>query len=127
MTRWVIAALVFGLLSATSVVGCLSSLNSVDRVGAQFRASPSVRYGFTTADRAGAMGFAAFISGLDCLGSIMAARRARSNLRRVSDPVVDPSAWKCPGCGEENPRTFGECWKCQSPPSRRLRESESRT
>jgi hypothetical protein len=119
MTRWAIAALVFGLLSASFVVGCVSSLNSVDRVGAQFLASPSVRYGFTTVDRAGAMGFAAFISGLGCIGSIMAVRRARSDLRRVRDPVVDPSAWKCAGCGEENPGNFGECWKCQ-----RVRASE---
>jgi len=113
MTKWVFAAIVFGLLAAAFVVGGWSSLDTLDRVGVQFVASSSGRHGFTTSDRASAMGFAAFISGLGCFGSIMAGIRSRSDVRGVGDTAIDSSAWKCAGCGEENPGNFEECWKCQ--------------
>ena len=112
MTKWVFAAIVFGLLATAFVVGSWSSLDTMDRVGVQLLASPSGRHGFTTSDRAGAMGFAAFICGLGCFGSIMAAIRSRSDVRKVGD-AIDGSAWKCAGCGEDNPGSFQECWKCQ--------------
>ena len=113
MTKWVFAAIGFALLTATSVTGCLSSWDSVDRLGVRFLASPSGRYGFTTSDRIGAMGFAAFISGLGCLASIAAAIRSRRDAPTVGAETTDPAAWRCANCGEENPSNFGECWKCQ--------------
>ena len=40
-----------------------------------------------------------------------------------SDSVSDPGpSWTCPGCGEDNPGNFEECWKCQK---NRLREGKS--
>ena len=34
-------------------------------------------------------------------------------------PSDSPPTWVCPWCGEDNPGSFGECWKCQ-----RVRASE---
>jgi hypothetical protein len=113
MTKWVIAAIGFALLTALSVAGCLSSLDSVDRLGVHFLASPSVRHGVTTADRVGVMGFAAFMSGLGCLASLAAAIRSRRDIPKLGAENADPGAWRCANCGEENPSNFGECWKCQ--------------
>jgi hypothetical protein len=113
MTKWIFGAIVFGLLAASFTMGCLSSLNTVDRVGVHFLGGSSGRYGFTTSDRAGAMGFAAFISGLGCVGCVAASIRSRRNLLNHSDEAADASAWKCASCGEENPWNFEECWKCQ--------------
>lgn len=63
------------------------------------------------------MAFAAFISGLGCLGSIFAALRARNGVRDVDGAELskesDSRAWTCPHCHETNPGNFEECWKCQ--------------
>jgi hypothetical protein len=32
---------------------------------------------------------------------------------RLSTEEIGP-AWRCSGCGEENPGTFESCWKCQA-------------
>lgn len=35
-------------------------------------------------------------------------------MKFVKDLLALTEEWKCGDCGEENPITFGNCWKCQS-------------
>jgi len=34
--------------------------------------------------------------------------------RNQLEPADDGPAWRCKSCGEENPGTLNECWKCQA-------------
>jgi hypothetical protein len=57
-------------------------------------------------------------------GADVVAQPASSNeprsAERAFEPASDPRpSWTCPDCGEDNPGTFNECWKCQ-----RLRAEE---
>jgi hypothetical protein len=112
MTKWIVAAITFGIFSTMFVIGSLISTHAVHSRGAPFLALASSRYGSTTSDRANAMAFAAFISGGLCLGSIAAGFRARRARGKAIDDSDAPS-WTCPHCHQENPGNFEECWKCQ--------------
>jgi hypothetical protein len=83
MKRWVGAAIIFGALAALFMVGSMLASRSPDFIGVKF--GPSGRSGFATTDRAGAMGFAAFISGVLCLGSVAAAVRAKRHKVEVDE------------------------------------------
>ena len=117
MTKWIFAAITFGILAVAFLIGAMTSSRAVADQGVQFLASPSGRYGLTTTDRVGVMAFATFISSCGCLGSIAAAFRARRQERTVGDDNInqdsDTPAWTCPFCHEKNPGNFEECWKCQ--------------
>lgn len=117
MTKWAVATIVFGVLTAVFIAGSISSSNNVSSPESLFLASPSGRYGFTTTDRAGSMAFAAFICGCACLGCLAAQMRARRNAAILdADRITghsENSKWTCSHCHEENPGNFDECWKCQ--------------
>jgi hypothetical protein len=117
MTKWILAAILFGLFAITFAIGALSSASAVHDHGVQFLTSPTRRGGFTTADRTASMAFAAFISGLGCLGSVWAGARAHNRVEDVDEDdagkELDSPAWTCPHCHEQNPGNFQECWKCQ--------------
>jgi hypothetical protein len=116
MTKWIVAAIVFGFFASMFVIGALQSTSAVHEHGVQFITGRSRRSGNTTADRTGTMAFAAFICGLGCLGSVLAAARLGKRVENGGDDdsskELDSGAWTCPHCHEKNPRNFGECWKC---------------
>jgi hypothetical protein len=124
MTKWIIAAIVFGMFAIMFAIGAYSSANAVHDRGVQFLVSPTRRGGLTTADRASSMAFAAFISSLGCLGSTLAAMKTHGSAAKPAIPGLnekaDSDTWTCPNCHEQNPGNFEECWKCQ-----RIREAKS--
>jgi hypothetical protein len=34
--------------------------------------------------------------------------------RQSPEEAEEQSAWTCPKCGEDNPETFDQCWKCEA-------------
>jgi hypothetical protein len=117
MTKWRVATIAFGVLTAVFIAGSISSSNGIVGQDSLFLASASGKYGFTTTDRAGSMAFAAFICGCACLGSLAAGIRARRNATILNADRItrdsETSKWICPHCHEESPGNFEECWKCQ--------------
>jgi hypothetical protein len=124
MTKWILAAILFATFGITFVIEVFSSASEVNTHGVQFLTAPTARrLGFTTADRTGSMVFAAFISGLGCLGSAFAAvnsrRRGEADDSELNEKT-ESDTWTCPHCHEKNPGNFEECWKCE-----RLRDENS--
>jgi hypothetical protein len=111
MTKWIFAAIVFGIFGTMFAIGSLTSANAV--YSQPFLVLASSRHGTTTSDRASAMTGAAVVSGVLCLGCVGAALRARRAARRSRVKDSDARAWTCAHCHEKNPENFEECWKCQ--------------
>jgi hypothetical protein len=120
--KWFFAALVFGILAASFGIASFTAWHSVQDAGAQFLASQSGRKGFTTFDQTYLMAGAALVSGIVCLGSIVAIFSTRGDEQARSGSVgadeFGGDGWICPGCHESNPGNFDECWNCQRKRSR---------
>jgi hypothetical protein len=69
MSKWIIAAILFGMFAITFAIGAYSSANAVNDDGVKYLARPTRSGGTTTADRSGSMAFAAIVSALGCLGN----------------------------------------------------------
>jgi hypothetical protein len=87
MRKWFVAAIVFGVFAASFIVGAVIASRTPDMIGVKFLASSSGRGGYASTDRAGSMAFAAIISGLLCLGSVVAAFRAKRHEAELDDDV----------------------------------------
>jgi hypothetical protein len=110
-------AVLFGWLS-------LMSWHTYQADGNQFIVtSISQVRGTTTLVRAVEFGAVALICILIFLGGILAFVYPRDGKQlkpsngdnaqaEVATRLDAPSEWRCPGCGEENPANFDECWKC---------------
>lgn len=123
--KWLIAALVFGMLAVSFGLASLASWDALQSAGTQFIASQIGRPGVTTLDHTLILAVATLVCGVSCLGSIVAlfsSRDSKPNDSRGDDPKeFGGDGWTCAVCHESNPGNFQACWRCQRdrPPRKR--------
>ena len=89
--------------------GTTPILGAVTRRG-MTTADPTIVFSYMTV-LFNAMFLASFITCFPSVG-LWVRRKKEALWPPAKEADVGPS-WKCPGCGEDNPGNFEECWKCQ--------------
>lgn len=121
----VVGTCVLGILTALFGFVFWANWQRYDTSGTRFLLPGNGRYVLTTFDRLILLGALTIVCGLFFLANLQvlfAADEPKSidedDPKKLSRSDAGPS-WRCPGCGEDNPGNFEECWKCQ-----RLRRRE---
>lgn len=110
-------AILFGLAAVLFGMAFFVSWRSYQTGGAQFLRGAG-RQGLTTFDHAAGLGVLALLCGVGFLGCLIAlfnsGRSEQSGIGKSADAAESESehSWFCTGCGEKNPETFDDCWRC---------------
>jgi hypothetical protein len=110
MSGKAVSALVFGLLSV--LFGYLL-FSSIDPGSVRF-VSPSKAH-LTSIDRFLPLAALTTVCVIIAVSNLLSLRSKVADSEPGDSPAPPSPApdWVCPGCGETNPGTFGECWHCQ--------------
>jgi hypothetical protein len=115
----IFSTLFFGVFAVFIGFLFFASWHTFQTEGTHFLRSTSGRSGFTTFDHMIGLGVVAALFGLcflGCLAGLLSSSDTEESGPEQSvvagDSESGPS-WICPGCHEENPGNFEECWKCQ--------------
>jgi hypothetical protein len=109
----------FGVFAVGFGLGCFGTWEAYRTEGAHFLLIQSGRQGFTTFDHMIGLGAVTVLCGIAFAFSLVSLFSPKVGEPIESQPPKDAAdsnagpAWTCPGCGEENPGNFEECWKCQ--------------